>query len=464
MQVHQKKGESLRDYMQQFKKATLDIDNVPDTICLSVLLHGLKRGRFLDYLLEIPSKTWNEVNDRSPILAQIRHLIKKPPPPLHDPSRADKSKHCDYHHAYGHNTEGCQHLKDKREFLARNGKLEGYVQKPYAQQPTQTHFVQRAEHTGDVSSIGEAKDRELPPKTKKIGKGGQSARGRKAYARQVMTVNKNKPLKQPFEEAEWENAPITFSLADYKRAEGELDVMMPYADLFLATIHIGIHNVNKVDISQPHLCMKFPTPQGIGVLKGNQKMARACYQDTFNKVELAAAWKAEPTEPVETVPLNPDMPERIVKVGTKLTAEERAEPLELLKVNQDVFTWTTNEMPSIPTELAVHRRSTIPIRRLVKPNGKWRICIDFTNLNEACPKDPHPLLNVEKLVERAVGHERMSFLDASSGYYQVQLLLDDQEKTAFYVGDAIYCYVMMTFGLKNAGATYQKLVQVVFKL
>ncbi|GKV04134.1 hypothetical protein SLEP1_g16333 [Rubroshorea leprosula] len=451
MQVHQKKGESLRDYMQQFKKATLDIDNVPDTICLSVLLHGLKRGRFLDYLLEIPSKTWNEVNDRSPILAQIRHLIKKPPPPLHDPSRADKSKHCDYHHAYGHNTEGCQHLKDKREFLARNGKLEGYVQKPYAQQPTQTHFVQRAEHTGDVSSIGEAKDRELPPKTKKIGKGGQSARGRKAYARQVMTVNKNKPLKQPFEEAEWENAPITFSLADYKRAEGELDVMMPYADLFLATIHIGIHNVNKVDISQPHLCMKFPTPQGIGVLKGNQKMARACYQDTFNKVELAAAWKAEPTEPVETVPLNPDMPERIVKVGTKLTAEERAEPLELLKVNQDVFTWTTNEMPSIPTELAVHRRSTIPIRRLVKPNGKWRICIDFTNLNEACPKDPHPLLNVEKLVERAVGHERMSFLDASSGYYQVQLLLDDQEKTAFYVGDAIYCYVMMTFGLKNAG-------------
>ncbi|GKV53130.1 hypothetical protein SLEP1_g59673 [Rubroshorea leprosula] len=65
MQVSQKEGESLRDYMQRFNKATLDIDNVPDTICLSALLHGLRRGRFLDDLLENPPKTWNEVNDRS---------------------------------------------------------------------------------------------------------------------------------------------------------------------------------------------------------------------------------------------------------------------------------------------------------------------------------------------------------------------------------------------------------------
>ncbi|GKV37469.1 hypothetical protein SLEP1_g45495 [Rubroshorea leprosula] len=61
MQVNQKEGESLRDYMQRFNKATLDIDNIPDTICLSALLHGLKRGRFLDDLLENPLKTWNDV-------------------------------------------------------------------------------------------------------------------------------------------------------------------------------------------------------------------------------------------------------------------------------------------------------------------------------------------------------------------------------------------------------------------
>ncbi|GLT84644.1 hypothetical protein SLE2022_028630 [Rubroshorea leprosula] len=92
------------------------------------------------------------------------------------------------------------------------------------------------------------------------------------------------------------------------------------------------------------------------------------------------------------------------------------------------------------------------------------MCINFTNLNEACLKDSHPLPNVEKLVERAVGHERMSFLDVSLRYHQVQLWLDDQEKMAFYAGDAIYCYVMIPFSLKNADATYQMLVQVIFKL
>ncbi|GKU99761.1 hypothetical protein SLEP1_g12559 [Rubroshorea leprosula] len=262
MQVHQREGESLKDYMQRFNKATLDIDNVPDTICLSVLLHGLKRGQFLDDLLENPPKTWNEVNDKSQILAQIQHWIRRPSPPLHDSPRVDKSKHCDYHRTYGHNTEDCQHLKDELEFLARNGKLEGYVQKPYTQKPSQTHFVQGYDRpngqryqlggTQDVNGVGYAG---IPSTSGTINmisggihSGGQSARGRKAYARQVMTVNKNRPLKRPFEEAEWENAPITFSPVDYKRAEGELDVMMPHGDPFVATVHIGNHNVNKVFI------------------------------------------------------------------------------------------------------------------------------------------------------------------------------------------------------------------------
>ncbi|GKV12075.1 hypothetical protein SLEP1_g23275 [Rubroshorea leprosula] len=485
-QVHQKEGESLRDYMQRFNKATLNIDNIPDTICLSALLHGLKRGQFLDDLLENPPKTWNEVNDRSAsfilsedfqsskrsqilaqILAQIQHWVRRPPPPLHDSPRADKSKHCDYHRAYGHNTEDCQHLKDELEFLARNGKLEGYVQKAYTQQLSQTHFV--AECAGDVSSIGEDKDKELPPRTKKIGKGSLQKHEGPIYRfdnqppiEGVITLPIYVGSKPPFKMAS-----VTFLVVKMESTFNAILGRATFCEL-------------KAVISQPHLCMKFPTPQGVGVLKGNQKMARACYQDTFKKVELTAApagveQKAELVELVETVPLNPDVPEMMVKIGTKLIEEEQAKLLEFLRVNQDVFAWTTNEMLGIPAELTVHKLSIDPTKRLVvqkhrlfspekKPNGKWRMCIDFTNLNEACPKDPHPLPNMEKLVERVAGHERMSFLDASSGYHQVQLLLDDQEKTAFYVGNAIYCYVMMPFSLKNAGATYQKLVQIIFML
>ncbi|GLU18332.1 hypothetical protein SLE2022_346380 [Rubroshorea leprosula] len=97
-----------------------------------------------------------------------------------------------------------------------------------------------------------------------------------------------------------------------------------------------------------------------------------------------------------------------------------------------------------------------------KANGKWRMCIDYTNLNDACPKDCYPMPNIDKLVEAACGNERLSLLDAYSSYHQVPMALEDEDKTSFYAGDEIYCYVMMPFGLKNAGATYQKMVTIVF--
>ncbi|GKV05208.1 hypothetical protein SLEP1_g17242 [Rubroshorea leprosula] len=98
-----------------------------------------------------------------------------------------------------------------------------------------------------------------------------------------------------------------------------------------------------------------------------------------------------------------------------------------------------------------------------KANGKWRMCIDYANLNQACPKDCYPMSSIDKLVEEASGNERLSLLDAYYGYHQVPMAPEDEEKTSFYAGDEIYCYVMMPFGLKNAGATYQKMVTIVFQ-
>ena len=66
-----------------------------------------------------------------------------------------------------------------------------------------------------------------------------------------------------------------------------------------------------------------------------------------------------------------------------------------------------------------------------KKNGKWRVCVDFMNLNKAYPKDPFPMPKIDQLVDATVGHPQMSFLDAFQGYHQIPLALDDQEKTAF---------------------------------
>jgi len=97
-----------------------------------------------------------------------------------------------------------------------------------------------------------------------------------------------------------------------------------------------------------------------------------------------------------------------------------------------------------------------------KANGKWRICVDYTDLNKVCPRDAYPLPNIDRLVDGAAGNKVLRFLDAYSGYNQIPMVASDMNKTAFITNDANYFYRVMPFGLKNVGATYQRLMDKVF--
>ncbi|GKV05833.1 hypothetical protein SLEP1_g17797 [Rubroshorea leprosula] len=217
--------------------------------------------------------------------------------------------------------------------------------------------------------------------------------------------------------------------------------------------------------------------------------------------------RAALVEDVEEVQIDDRDLSRKTQIGTKLNPEERAELIAFLRANKDVFAWTSTDMLGIPTSVSQHKLSTNPLKKPVaqkrrlfggerlkvikeevekllqagfvkrvdycewvanpvlvkKGNGKWRMCIDYTNLNDACPKDCYLRPNIDKLVEAASGNERLSLLDAYSGYHQVPMAPADEDKISFYAGDEIYCYVMMPFGLKNADATYQKMVTIVFQ-
>ena len=186
--------------------------------------------------------------------------------------------------------------------------------------------------------------------------------------------------------------------------------------------------------------------------------------------------------------------------------EDRVGMLLFHVQNIDVFAWNPYEVPRLDPEFIVHslnvdpsfplkkqkpRRSTkehieavkLELRRLKeagaikevffsewlantmvvkKKNGKWRVCVDFTNLNRACPKDPFPMPKIDQLVDATYGHPRMIFLDAFQAYHQIALATEDQEKTTFIFPDANYHYTMMPFGLKNAGATYQRMMMRMF--
>ena len=89
-----------------------------------------------------------------------------------------------------------------------------------------------------------------------------------------------------------------------------------------------------------------------------------------------------------------------------------------------------------------------------KANRKWRICVDFTDLNKACPKDSYPLSRINVLVDSTARHQLLSFMDAFSSYNQIKLDKVNQEKTSFITSQGLFCYKVMSFSLKNAGATY----------
>ena len=98
-----------------------------------------------------------------------------------------------------------------------------------------------------------------------------------------------------------------------------------------------------------------------------------------------------------------------------------------------------------------------------KKGGKWRVCVDYSDLNEACPKDSFPLPCIDQIVDATVEHGIMSFLDAFYGYHQISMHPLNAKKTTFITPHRLYCYNVMSFSLRNAGSTYQMMVTRIFR-
>ena len=110
----------------------------------------------------------------------------------------------------------------------------------------------------------------------------------------------------------------------------------------------------------------------------------------------------------------------------------------------------------------MHPRWLSNIVLVKKKNGQIRCCVDFRDLNKACPKDEFPLPNMDMLIDSAVGHAMFSFMDGFSGYNQIQMSSRDAAKTAFQTPIGNFYYTVMPFDLKNAGAAYQRAMTAIF--
>ena len=103
-----------------------------------------------------------------------------------------------------------------------------------------------------------------------------------------------------------------------------------------------------------------------------------------------------------------------------------------------------------------------PVLVQKKNNNEWRMCVDYTDLNKHCPKDPFGLPSIDQVIDSTAGCILLSFLDCYYGYYQIALKEEDQIKTAFISPYGAYAYKAMSFELKNAGTTYQRVIQLCF--
>ena len=254
------------------------------------------------------------------------------------------------------------------------------------------------------------------------------------------------------------------------------------------------------------------------MVRGNQRVARECYSASMKQKMVDNIYldeldmrnevltRPEPSEELEPVSLDDD-PEHLAYIGSRIAEDLKSRLTHFLRENKDVFAWKQADMEGIDPTVITHRLNVSPsfkpvkqkrksfaperqkaineevgkllkagaIREVEYPewlvnvvlvkkaNGKWQLCIDFTHINRACPKDSFPLPRIDLIVDVTVGHELLSFMDAFSGYNQISMDPDDQEKTSFVTGQGTYCYHVMPFRLKNAGATYQRLVNRMFQ-
>jgi ribonuclease HI len=230
-----------------------------------------------------------------------------------------------------------------------------------------------------------------------------------------------------------------------------------------------------------------------GELKGGG--VEACQQYKHKREKAASADQPKPMLLCE------DIAYQRVLLGSQLSNEQEKPLLRFLFNNKDVFAWTANDLCGVNRDIIEHSLNVDPsfrprkqrlrkmseykaegarneVKRLLsagvireviyrewlanivmvkKANGKWRMCIDFTDLNKACPKDEFPLPRIDSLVDAAASSELMSLLDCYSGYHQIWMKKEGEPKTSFITPSGTYYYLRMHERLKNAGGSFSRM-------
>ncbi|KAL0449357.1 UNVERIFIED_CONTAM: Retrovirus-related Pol polyprotein from transposon gypsy [Sesamum latifolium] len=226
-------------------------------------------------------------------------------------------------------------------------------------------------------------------------------------------------------------------------------------------------NLFRVVVSTYHQKMKFPTRNGVGEVSCDTKEARRCYNLSLRKGEQEERLKKKKRKWIPIGGAGQDHEDRLQHEQNNRNIDDRVTKGECRLVRMESM-----DFRGIDPEVIVHRLNVDTMVRPVKQKKRSfgvernRIIEEEVNkLKEAgyVSEDPYPLPRIDLLVDSTAGYELFSMMDAYQGYHQIFMAEEDRIKTSFITDRGIYCYNVMPFGLKNAGATYQRLVNKMFK-
>ncbi|GJZ98864.1 reverse transcriptase domain-containing protein [Tanacetum coccineum] len=446
------------------------------------------------------------------ILAVDNVNFPPPPPTAGTPEKRNMNKFCDYHQDRGHNTNDCYHLKKQLEEAVASGRLAHLVKDIRQGGQNSKGPAKREEKVIDMLMncpvVVEVMIEGFRVRRIYVNGGSSSevmyehcfrnlsyrTRSRMRESR-IPLVGFSREVSYPMRvidledgDEELRSCSLHYSLND--------EILNFERDIHSKETLRECRRIKEAQDLSRRARVADPTPMQTSSEVANPRVSLAPVEtrsrrpgkepmqldDMEERRQLDKGRKPPKSGTEEKIVVNDNYPEQLVTIGgadmtgiprvitehnldTYPHIEPKAQKKRSLALDRmKVVTDEVNEWLKAGIVRQVRYPTWVANPVLVKKvDGSWRMCIDFKYLNKACLKDLYPLPEIDWKIESLMGFQYKCFLDAYKGYHQIQMTKKDEEKTAFHMEEGVFCYKKMPFGLKNAGVTYQTLVDSAFK-
>ncbi|GKA83267.1 reverse transcriptase domain-containing protein [Tanacetum coccineum] len=429
--IKQRDGESTEDFVRRYKLESRDVKGAPECMRISGFVHGITNPELIKRLHDKIPKTVDEMMRVTTSflrgeVAASNHERKKSFPPW---KQQEGTQRQNFKKGGFRNQQRSERKQDRFTLLTKTPKEIFALEKgKFKAPPPMTTLVEKRNHTKFCEFHGEVGHNTDEYED-------EGTEGPMIIEAEIggHCIHHMIGDEEHFTSA-WMNFVVVSSPSPYNGIIGRQ----------------GVRKLQAV-LSTAHGMLKLPVEGGVITLKSSRLVSLECAL-VSRPEETPQAPKPMVEERVK-VAINPEYTEQTIMIGPTFTEEGRNKLCNLLQCNLDIFAWKPADMTSVPRHIAKHCLNVREGCSLVmqKKRGQaadrikqyrkklesfWRMCVDFKDLK--------------------------CFLDAYKGYHQIQMAKEDEEKIAFITSQGIFCYTKMPFGLKNAGATYQRLVDKAF--